>query len=516
MRRACELLFLAVLALVQPLRVQPAAPSTAILTTPGGLTLGVQVLSDGTIGVCNFSFIGAGARTTNLAPSPLAPSTPANGAETGGTLLAPSGDALGATPRCGAGCVLSGNGSVVTVTGLTLSPPAGGVLASEDWELRVLNDTSLAWRVTRVYARAAALAHSRFALALSVLGGGAPIWGAQIPSWVDLDMFLNESSTGGFATGAASAQGPVFQYLSPNSRQALRFAPTGALFSIDLVAASSAQAGGGGGAVAQPALFSFGKPFQDGTALMVSLGFELVDPRGAPRAVAAGATETLTLTLVQLAGDAPVPAGMLDPFPTLPLALPNATLLRQMATLAATQFQLNGWLSGNNPASVHCLHEVAWTALLPTVFGAGSPALAALQRQLSFLTRCGWQPSAYNNSGPFGNYIAHSCSLADGAAYGLSQRYSSAGFYQCPWGPLQDENVMLPIAVYYAAAAGGDRAWLASMRPALDAVAAYLASRGLAAGARPAVFTSPATGLPDGGRHSSNWFDVVEVRGRLI
>ena len=38
-------------------------------------------------------------------------------------------------------------------------------------------------------------------------------------------------------------------------------------------------------------------------------------------------------------------------------------------------------------------------------------------------------------------------------------------------GPLQDQNVMFPIAVYQTAASTGDLEWLATMRPALDAIA---------------------------------------------
>ena len=70
---------------------------------------------------------------------------------------------------------------------------------------------------------------------------------------------------------------------------------------------------------------------------------------------------------------------------------------------------------------------------------------------------------------------------------------------------------MFPIAVYYAATSSGDLAWLRSLRPALDAVQAFLAQSGLALdGAGPAVFVSPASGLADGGRHTGNWYDVVE------
>ena len=58
----------------------------------------------------------------------------------------------------------------------------------------------------------------------------------------------------------------------------------------------------------------------------------------------------------------------------------------------------------------------------------------------------------------------------------------------------------------------GDKVWLESTLPALRAMRAYLASRGLriGSGGDPVVFTSPASGLADGGRHASNWYDIIE------
>lgn len=69
---------------------------------------------------------------------------------------------------------------------------------------------------------------------------------------------------------------------------------------------------------------------------------------------------------------------------------------------------------------------------------------------------------------------------------------------------------MFPIAAYYTATSGGDLAWLASMRPALDSIAAFLAASGLALGGPgPVLFVSPASGLADKSRHAANWYDVI-------
>jgi hypothetical protein len=31
----------------------------------------------------------------------------------------------------------------------------------------------------------------------------------------------------------------------------------------------------------------------------------------------------------------------------------------------------------------------------------------------------------------------HSCNVSDGAKFGMMQRYSASGFYNCQWGPIQ-------------------------------------------------------------------------------
>ena len=70
---------------------------------------------------------------------------------------------------------------------------------------------------------------------------------------------------------------------------------------------------------------------------------------------------------------------------------------------------------------------------------------------------------------------------------------------------------MFPIAVYHTAASTGNLEWLATMRPALDAIAKYLGAHGLnTADDKPVVFVSPASGRADGKHHASNWYDVIE------
>ena len=106
-----------------------------------------------------------------------------------------------------------------------------------------------------------------------------------------------------------------------------------------------------------------------------------------------------------------------------------------MAVIVGSQYQLMGWMIGNNPASSPCLHEMAHWPLMASLFDAGSTAFGAMQKQLSFFASCGFATSVYPVDGAYA-YV-HSCSVADGAKFGMMQRYAAKGFYNCPWGPLQ-------------------------------------------------------------------------------
>lgn len=467
-----------------------AGPSASASVSSPLLTVGLGVSRSGAASLNAFSFFGAGANTTNFALASGA------AAQNGGSLLVPEGlrgSRGGAvSAACGAACNVTSSPSLAAMTGLTLSI-GGAVVATESWALALLNDTAFSWTVSRVWSGSGPpLAVDRFAFSFQTTGG-LPLHAQQIPGFIDLDMFYNETSTGGFDIGNSE-----FEFLTPANRQLVRFTPTGALFAVEGAATV-------GGAPA-PALFSFAKPFGDGTA-WCSVGFEVIDPRaGVRQALAAGTQQAFVMTFNLIETDVPVAGPGAGNFPALSVWLPNATLAAQMNVLFSTQYQLMGWIMGNNPASVPCLHEMAWWPLMASTLDAGSVAFKAMQRELSFFAGCGWSPEAADE----GVYqFVHSCNLSDGARFGLTHRYASTGFYNALWGPFQDEDVMFPIAVYYAAASSGDVAWLSSLRPALDTMAAYFAARGLNASASPSVFLSPASGIADGRKHATNWYDVV-------
>jgi len=191
---------------------------------------------------------------------------------------------------------------------------------------------------------------------------------------------------------------------------------------------------------------------------------------------------------------------------------PLATQLSPLIdTFVSTQLQFNGFLFGNNPASVPCLHEMGWFGLiagmLPTgVTGDGTMGLhlAAVAREVEYILQCGWDD---------GQGVAQ---CGGGGPRGLLQRWWSAGFYNCPWGQLQDQQPHAIIAAHAVAVATGDAAWLARQLPALERLAAYMVSSGLgnfnatSNNNGTGLWSMPGSGVADGGRHTSNWMDVVE------
>ena len=464
---------------------------TSVAISSPLLTVGLGIVNT-FANINSFSFFGAGANTTNFA---LAVSD----ARGGGSLLVPAGLAGsglgGVSAQCHAGrnCAVASTPTSASLSNLTLSINTE-IVATESWALDLLNASAFSYTVERVWSGAGPpLAVDRFAFSFDTTGG-LPLHSQQIPGFVDLAMFYNMTSTGGFDLGNSE-----YEYLAPASRELVRFTPTGALFIVEGAATIDGETA--------PVLFSFAKPFGDGT-VWCSIGFELIDPRtGARPALAAGTVERLEITFHLIETDVPLAGPGLGNFPALSVSLSNTTLETQMNVLFSTQYQLMGWIMGNNPASVPCLHEMAWWPLMASTLNAGSVAFKAMQQELSFFAGCGWSPETADK-GEYQN--VHSCNLADGLRFGMMHRYSSAGFYNAPWGPFQDEDVMFPIAVYYAATSSGDQKWLASLRPALDTMMSYFAAHGLNASASPVVFTSPASGLADGGMHASNWYDIIE------
>jgi hypothetical protein len=315
----------------------------------------------------------------------------------------------------------------------------------------------------------------RLALSFETIGV-PPIHGNQIPSWLDLSMKFNESAAAGFSLGDGQ-----FEFLS-RAQQTVKWAPTGALMAYE------ASASGAG--PASQASFSYAKPAMDGTSRTVTLGVQAVAgrPEGAPAELPSGAAVALGFSLRLL------PEAEQGNFPLLNFSMPASasndkfsSLLREFASV---QNMFEGFFFGNNPASVVCLHESGWFPLIQGMYPAGSLGIAAVQREFEYFGACGWDNGSPRN-GTDSPYV--SCTPGSG---GLVHRLASNGFYNAPWGALQDQNPHFIIGVHALALATGDKAAAQRLLPAVLLVAQYLEANGLA---NSGIFTSPASGLANGG-----------------
>ena len=193
---------------------------------------------------------------------------------------------------------------------------------------------------------------------------------------------------------------------------------------------------------------------------------------------------------------------------------PSPPPLPPPGEFASVQNMFEGKFMGNNPASVVCLHEMGWFPIIQGLFPAGSTGLAAVQREFEYFAQCGWDNGALRN-GTDSPYV--SCTPGAG---GMTHRLASNGFYNAPWGQLQDQNPHFIIGAHALSVASGDVAAAQRLLPAVLRLADYLEANGLAA---TGIFTSPASGIANGGAcapslvggkwvpscGSSNWYDVV-------
>lgn len=498
-----HLLSLALLSLALPF-VQSLRLASANWTV--GLEFNVTL---NTVIVTELTFFSAGAFTVSLAMQPGYPGFDYTASST--ILLENKDGSVTSTPAtCGASpCTItaSPDGLTLTATGLT---HAG--LDQETWTVSLSPDgATLQWLASRTTTQPHTLLSDRLALVFETIGY-PPIHGNQIPSWLDTGMRFNESAGAGFALGEGQ-----YEFLSGPS-QTVKWAPTGALMAYTGVATAT-----GAAAPALTPAFSYAKPAMDGTSRTVSLGVQAVGGRADGSAVAlpTGATLTRSFSLAILPPEAP------SNFPTLNFTLPSNPkfegLLREFASV---QNMFEGFFFGNNPASVVCLHEMGWFPLIQSIYPAGSIGLEAVAREFEYFGTCGWDNGALRN-GTDSPYV--SCTPGNG---GMVHRLASNGFYNAPWGQLQDQNPHFIIGVHALALASGDKAAATRLLPAVLLVADYLEANGLAT---TGIFTSPASGIANGGAcspppsnrgeevngswvpscGSSNWFDVV-LQGHFV
>ena len=368
-----------------------------ILSTPY-YSIGVHLYPNGlpntnNIYIDTFSFAGAESNTTNL---PL--SLKANSTIGGSTLVVLNNNNEVIVPLCILpACTFATTSTSITITNLSLTSSSEGLVATETWTFLIVNQSSFQWNVQRTYSSSSItmnnLLVNRFGLTLQTTGG-LPIYAQQIPSYMDMNMFYDTTTTGGF-----NIYNSAYEYLSPTAYQYVRMSPTGALFTF---AGEYSNNNNNNSDV----FWSFAKPFADGTTWS-NIGFEFIDPRinsnpmdNKPMNINTNTdikntltTEQFSMTVTLLASDVPAPSNVYDPFPSLDIDFNNKTLQNQILTLMGSQYQLNGWIMGNNPSSVPCLHEMAWWPLMSSLYPANSIVFEAMKKELSFFSTCGWAPS---------------------------------------------------------------------------------------------------------------------------
>ncbi|MBI5280819.1 MAG: hypothetical protein HY858_03985 [Candidatus Solibacter usitatus] len=321
-------------------------------------------------------------------------------------------------------------------------------MARERWRLEVEGD-EFRWLIERTMLRDCRMVGDRFpAVALRTM--------AQVPGFLDVEMLLD----GNRAFPLKSPEGEWFEVVSPKLVQEIQFAPSG-------LALESRLSGG---------FFSFAKPASDGTVAVLSVGGESVDRRRGVAPVRAGTVQRQSWRLKVKAGRG---AGRFD------LTLADAWLTGEARSFASVHNQWMGWMQGNNPASVPILHEMAWYPMIQGIYARSEEAEAALEKQLLFFAASGVEESGY-----------------------VFPRWSMGGYYKVAWGNLHDQIPHFILAMYHHAVNTGNREFLRRVMGALERVAGYMLALDVDGDG---VAEIPGTsGLPNGERDCSNWYDIIK------
>lgn len=367
--------------------------------------------------------------------------------------------------------------------------PASLPFIEETWDVKT-DGNSFEWTIKRIYLQDFMVTGERTALIWRTLSPSAvkelkynyeyDNFANQCPSFVDITMFMNETSAGGFPYFADNNPNGIawFEFLSTRLNQQIHLSPSNLAFNISV--SSCDQFGKCNDGV----FFEFGKPPADGTSGVVSIGLQGVDPRNGPAQRSFGQESIIKIKLDFVRN------GEVKPTQTLDLTLKFAnqsTLSQQIQDFVSIQNMFMGWIFGNNPASIPALQEMWWFPTIQGLYSFASPSLEAIKKQIGFFAKSGIKPD--------GN---------------LFPRWYSMGFYNVVWGPFQDQVPHFIMSIHASAMSHGDKNWVQSLMPQIDKVAGYLVRSMNFDYINGGVFQCPGSGLADGGRHASNWYDIVE------
>ncbi len=341
---------------------------------------------------------------------------------------------------------------VLHLEGIELGPVERPI-AREEWFIE-LGSKGLIWRINRTFLEACRLTADRFpALVFGThdkRSGGY----SEIPGFLDVDMGLD-----GIKGFPIESTEQWYEVVSPRREQNIHFAPSNLHAKVRLASG----------------FFSYAKSVADGTASAVTLGAESIDRTLPAKAYGRGAVEKQEWSFA------------IEPADKNPLdvRLPDRALNVQLVSFAGVYNEWMGWVFGNNPASTPCLHEMGWFPMIHGIQRAHPELQRAAERELDFFARTGVDQNGY-----------------------VMPRWWIEGYYKVPWGNLHDQIPHFLLAVYYHAIYTGNKQFVRSLMPVVRRVANYM---NLLDVDGDGVFEVPETsGLADGKRHCSNWYDIIE------
>jgi hypothetical protein len=346
--------------------------------------------------------------------------------------------------------ITSGPGRL-RVEGVLLGP-AERPLATEEWTIE-LDASGLRWQITRTFLEDCRLTADRFP-ALVFWTQAANETYSEIPGFLDDQMKLD-----GIKGFPVDVKAQWYEVISSRREQNIHFAPSNLNAKIRL------STGG----------FNYAKAVADGTASAVTLGAESVNRLHAsePRSRGQVQTQDWSFSLT------PVSDGGLD------VHLPDADLNTQLISFAGVYNQWLGWIYGNNPASTPCLHEMGWFPLIHGIQRSNSELQRVSEHELEFFARTGVEPNGY-----------------------VYPRWWIEGYYKVPWGNLHDQIPHFILAVYQQAINNGNRDFIRSLMPVVLRVARYM--NALDSDGDGVVEIPDTTGLANGKRECSNWYDIIK------
>jgi hypothetical protein len=368
--------------------------------------------------------------------------------------------------------------------------PTDDPVARERWDVELDGD-EFRWSIERHFLRDARVVADRFpALVLRTTaseptapGGPARSHYTEIAGFLNLDMQIQAK--------AGFPEGSWFETVSPGSKELVEAAngPDGKALAwlhwSDISYKPKAMtrqfialspSGLGLESLLDTGSFSYAKPASDGTVDAVAIGAEAVDrTRGIElRKKGTKQKQQWTLRLGVNLGAAP-----------LDLSLPDEELTALARSFAAVHNQWVGWIFGNNPASVSIPHEMGWYPMIQGLYAIPRGATAAMEKQLLFFAETGVDPNGY-----------------------VWPRWSVGGYYKVTWGNLHDQIPHFILAMYFHALSTGEKTFLRRVMPTLDRVAEYLLA--LDRDHDGVVEIPQTSGLADGSRDCSNWWDIIK------